>query len=81
MKKTLKTLPKYFTASWAGVKTFEIRKNDRDFELHDEIVLEEHDGENYTGREIHAFITYVTRFQQQDGYVVFSFAESGRIES
>lgn len=76
----------YFKAAWAGVKSFEIRKNDRNFELNDEIVLQEYnhyltEGMGaYTGREIHGFITYITDFEQVEGYVVFSYSESYRID-
>lgn len=79
MKHELKTRPQYFKVSWAGAKPFEIRKNDRGFEEHDEVVLQEYDGQ-YTGREIHGFITYVTGFEQKKGYVVFGIAESWRTE-
>lgn len=73
-----------FKAIWCGDKTFEIRKNDRNFQERDEIVLQEnengsHDG--YTGREVSGFITYLTTYEQKKGYVVFSFFESGRTES
>lgn len=37
----LKTLPVYFDAVRRGDKTFEIRKNDRDFQTGDTLVLEE----------------------------------------
>lgn len=38
----LKTLPVYFDAVQRGDKTFEIRKNDRDFQTGDMLVLLEH---------------------------------------
>jgi len=38
----LKTLPVYFDAVQRGDKTFEIRKNDRDFQTGDKLVLLEH---------------------------------------
>lgn len=40
----LKTLPVYFDAVRRGDKTFEIRKNDRDFQTGDTLVLEEFKG-------------------------------------
>lgn len=70
---TLKMHPKYFQVGWVGNKSFEIRKNDREFREHDEITLQECDGEDYSGREIHGVIQYVTDFQQKKGYVVFSY--------
>lgn len=80
MKHELKTLPEFFQALWCGDKTFEIRENDRDFKERDEIVLREYEPESksYTGRKINGFITYVTDFKQQPGYIVFSFRESRR---
>lgn len=77
----LKTWPQYFAALWAGAKTFEIRRN-MNFKVHDEIVLMEYDPdeEEYTGREIEGFITYLTDFAQKKGYVVFSFEPSHRTE-
>ena len=73
MKKVheLKTLPKYFVAVAAGRKTFEIRKNDRDFKIGDKVTLKEWDGE-YTGQEVDVVITYITDYEQKEGYIVFS---------
>jgi hypothetical protein len=80
MKHELKTLPEYFSVSWAGHKNFEIRKNDRDFKVWDEIALLEFDAyeELHTGREIHGIIDYITDFKLQKGYVVFSYEERYR---
>lgn len=81
MKHELKVLPQYFKALWCGDKTFEIRLNDRNFQERDEVVLLEwNDEEAFTGREINGFITYLTNFEQKEGYVVFSFRENGRME-
>jgi hypothetical protein len=77
----LKTLPEYFKHSWAGWKTFEIRANDRKFEVGDEVVLSETiegTDDRYMNRTIKGIITYLTDFKQQDGYVVFSYKEIGR---
>jgi len=73
MKKVhhLKILPEYFKPVRAGVKTFEIRNNGRDFKSADVVLLKEWDGE-YTGAEISATIGYVTSYGQQEGTVVFS---------
>lgn len=82
MKHKLKVQPQYFKALWCGDKTFEIRKNDRNFEERDEVVLQEIEwaGHDYTGREIEGLITYMTDFEQKPGYVVFSFRETRRTE-
>jgi ASC-1-like (ASCH) protein len=68
----LKIFPIYFEAVEDGSKTFEIRLNDRNFQIGDVLCLREWGGEKdgYTGREARRVVTYITRFQQQDGYVV-----------
>ena len=55
----LKILPQYFQAVSIGDKTFEIRKNDRDFKVGDNIALSEYEDGQYTGRSILAAITYI----------------------
>lgn len=61
MTHELKILPGYFEKVVSGEKTFEIRKNDRDFEEGDTLLLKEWDQitEQYTGREIGVVITYI----------------------
>lgn len=66
----VKTLVRYFKDTKSGIKTFTIRKNDRDYKLGDFLIKQEFDGENYTGRELLTQITYMTDYQQKDGYVV-----------
>lgn len=68
----LKIEPQYYSAVLAGVKTFEIRRNDRDFKIGDEILLAEFVPEEnrYTNRELLKQITYITDYAQKDGYVV-----------
>lgn len=41
----LKTWPYYFEEVWNGTKTFEVRKNDRDFRVGDTLILQEYDHE------------------------------------
>lgn len=73
MHHDLKILPEYFDAVVTGVKSFEIRKNDREFQTGDTVTLREWVGDTkYSGREYTAQIGYVTEFEQQPGYVVFS---------
>lgn len=73
MKHVLKTLPEYFQPSWVGVKTFEIRKNDRDFKLYDKVVLIETTLKgDRTGRSLEGHIEYLTDYEQKSGYIVFS---------
>ena len=64
----LKTDPKVFAESWSGRKCFEIRKDDRDFQVGDILVLNEtkYSGEEmqegmplmYTGRTLEVEISY-----------------------
>lgn len=71
----LKIYPKYFEAIIDGKKTFEIRKNDRGFQVGDRVVLKEWDNIVYSGREIHAEIKYILDDKfigLADGYVAFS---------
>ncbi|EOL9688637.1 ASCH/PUA domain-containing protein [Listeria monocytogenes] len=71
MSKThkLKILPEYFRDIAKGRKTFEIRKNDRDFQVGDTLILQEWEGE-YTGYEVPVEVTYITDYEQKEGYVV-----------
>ena len=70
----LKILPEYFIAVKGGRKTFEIRKNDRDFKVGDNLILKEiyPNSDNYTGREVSRRITYVTDYAQKENYVVMA---------
>ncbi|MBO0962511.1 DUF3850 domain-containing protein [Neobacillus sp. MM2021_6] len=68
----LKILPEYFSAVREGLKTFEIRKNDRDYQVGDTVELLEYDRDHYTGDSLLCEITYITNYEQKEGYVVFS---------
>lgn len=70
----IKTLPEYFQQTLDGNKGFEVRKNDRDYRKGDTVVMEEWNGKEYTGREIHGIIKYVLKDFEglTDGYVAFS---------
>lgn len=73
----LKILQKYFEAVVAGVKRFELRKNDRNFQVGERIILREWDGEQFTGRNIAYIITYVLKdcpeYGLKDGYCIIGF--------
>ena len=69
----LKILPKYFNDVVKGVKTFEIRKDDRNFKIGYILLLEEYDSNNeyvdindnltnYSGRKIVKEITYIFKY-------------------
>ncbi|TGA93852.1 DUF3850 domain-containing protein [Lactobacillus johnsonii] len=68
----LKILPEYFKAQKAGKKNFEIRKNDRNYKIGDKLVLKEYDSktDSFTGQSFITEITFITDYQQKDGYVV-----------
>ncbi|MGH1816612.1 DUF3850 domain-containing protein [Enterococcus casseliflavus] len=69
----LKILPEYFEAVVSGKKTFEVRKNDRDFQVGDEVLLEEFTlFGGYTGARALVKITYITDYAQKNGFVVFA---------
>lgn len=70
----LKLHPEYYEAVILGVKTFEIRKNDRNYKVGDKVILHEYypDSESYSGRSVEAEITYITDYGQSDNFVVFS---------
>ena len=70
----LKILPQYFQRVWDGTKTFELRKDDRDYQRGDILVLREWDGEKYTGSALCVKVTYILQDAEkcglQDGYVI-----------
>ena len=80
MTHDLKTWPIYFQAILDHAKTFEIRKNDRDFKVGDILMLREYEpvSEQYTGREVCKVVTDVFShigFGLQSGYVILSLKE------
>ncbi|EGK2526512.1 DUF3850 domain-containing protein [Listeria monocytogenes] len=66
----LKILPEFFEKKRTLVKAFEIRKNDRNFEVGDTLVLQEFDNGEYTGREYWEDVVYITDYLQKEGIVV-----------
>jgi len=73
----LKTLPQFFGPIIDGKKTFEVRYNDRAYEIGDILVLEEYDHDKegngfHTGRSISVTVTYMTDYGQQPGWVVMA---------
>jgi ASC-1-like (ASCH) protein len=60
MEHRLKTWPVCFADVKHGAKTFEIRKNDRDFKVGDFLILEEFYPEtgSFTGERIKVLVTY-----------------------
>ena len=69
----LKIQSQYFKNVVNGTKKFEIRKNDRGFKVGDEVRLYEIDEQSeYTGGVIAKKITFITDYEQKNGFVVFS---------
>jgi hypothetical protein len=77
----LKTWPQYYDVIISGHKTFEVRKNDRHFEVGDLLILKEyHPITGYTGKQITKEITYILPGGSQFGihmdHVVIGFNQS-----
>ena len=73
----LKTWKEYFQEVFLGRKTFEVRKNDRDFQKGDTLILEEWDNkkQEYTGRRMVMNVSYILQggqFGIEEGFVVMS---------
>lgn len=69
----LKILPEYFYLVRCRIKTFEIRKNDRDFKEGDMLALNEWNTDNgYTGNSILVGVDYILSDPQyvKEGYVI-----------
>ncbi len=70
----LKTWPQYYNAVCDGSKNFEVRKDDRDYQVGDGLLLREWDplSETYTGAKTNVIVTYTLRDPQfvKDGYVI-----------
>lgn len=81
----LKLLTKYFNDVESGLKTFELRQNDRDFQLGDILILKDYyqcdtdykDGiytpPHYTNKQIEKKVVYILeggKYGLQEGYVI-----------
>lgn len=68
----LKIKPKYYRAVESGIKSFEIRFNDRDFKVGDVLHLQEYCGGEYTGRILVRKVCYMIDDTEycKDGFVV-----------
>ena len=69
-----KILPDYYEAVIKNIKKCELRKDDSDYEVGDILILQEYDGEKYTGRETTQKITYIMRnmpeYGLKEGYAI-----------
>ena len=70
----IKLMSEYAKAKHKGIKPFEIRKNDRDYKVGDLVTYTVPDSEIYNTlfkNKVYQ-ITYITKYEQKDGYVVFT---------
>jgi ASC-1-like (ASCH) protein len=72
MTHELKIMPEYFEAVALGNKTFEVRKDDRKYNVGDTLVLQEYSGHSLTGREVTVMVTYILRDRNycKDGFCI-----------
>jgi hypothetical protein len=69
----LKISTKYFRAVYEQRKTFEIRYNDRNFQVGDWLLLREIDEKyQYTGEVVFAYVPYLTEDYCKNDYVTMS---------
>lgn len=84
----LKTWPRFFADVAAGIKTFELRRNDRAFQRGDTLLLREYDPTpsyvyprgRFMGPTITVEVTYVltgTEYGLRDGYCALGFRHVG----
>ena len=74
MTQAIKCHPPFFAAIVSGEKTFEVRKNDRNYKSGDKLLIQEYHPENgYTGKEWEGIITYLLDHPDycKKGFVVF----------
>ena len=75
-KHFLKLSPKFYVPVERNIKSFEVRKNDRDYKVGDILVLAEYSEGEYTGRSMSRKITYILNDNEycKEGYVIFGIA-------
>ncbi len=73
MKHVLKILPEWFETVVSGEKTFEVRKDDRNYQPNDVLHLREFDGVRYIGRSCLVDVRFVLRNEYcREGYCIMS---------
>jgi len=75
----LKTIQPHFDNVWCGLKSFEVRKDDRGYNTGDLLLLKEYDyqKECYKIHEILVEIIYILRDERyvKEGFVIIQFKE------
>jgi len=68
----LKIWPQYFKAVVSKKKRFEYRKNDRDFQVGDMLILKEYypKKDTYSGKEIKVIVTYILPIKYTDNVIM-----------
>ena len=75
MTHTLKILPQYYEEVKAGIKDFELRKNDRDYMIQDTVILKAWENGQYLDKEpLKRTIKYILKdcpeYGLMNGYVI-----------
>ena len=75
----IKLAAEFWDDVWCGRKKFELRKNDREYQTGDKLVMREYANDNYTGRVIKTNIIYMLEDYPglAEGYAILGI---GRIE-
>lgn len=79
----LKTVEPHFGALYAGHKTFELRKDDRDFKVGDRLILHQYNAEkkHFCGPKVYTIISHILRdapeFGLMPGYCLLSLKGAG----
>lgn len=71
----LKILSTYFRDILRGNKTFEVRKNDRNFQVGDNLILKEWENGEYTGNTLEKNVIYI--LDDSSGYVLEGYVIMG----
>lgn len=80
---SIKIHPMYYMHIEKGIKTFEVRKNDRNYQTGDYLLLREYNNEEniYTGRQLLVEIIYILKEYMKDDYVVLGIRLDNKNES
>ena len=76
----IKILPEYYDAIDSGKKTFEVRYNDRNYQVNDILHLQEWIDGGYSGREMAVEVTYLLDNPNycKEGYVIMAINRNWR---
>ena len=81
----LKILPEYYDAVRCGNKRFEIRKNDRDYQVGDKLILKEWYRGKFTGRQVERWVSYIYHgdgtYGLPEGFCVMALKRSESMKS